>query len=161
MNRKTIKTLLFTIIIAVTISFSGCSEEKSSGAQDSGIQGVEFSETGKITVTFRVPDGMTVEDVIGSELGTKTKAAVTAIDKSGGTSNSFMEYYKVEKGGLLSCYGDIYRYGPDSTLVSIGPTSQLPAIFVITETPPESEIFNPADAEKLKEKYGINLNFGN
>lgn len=155
MNSKALKTLLFTIIIAITICFSGCSDEKSSG-----IQGVEFSETGKIAITFRVPDGMTVEEVIGSELGSKTKAAVTSIDQSGYTSNSFMEYYKVEKGGLLSCSGDIYRYGPESTLVSIGSTSQLPAILVIRETPSEDEIFNPDDAEKLKEKYGISLNFG-
>lgn len=155
MNTRGYKTILFTIVLALTIFLTGCSDEKSSD-----IQGVKFSETGKIAITFRVPEGMTVEEVIGSELGSKTKAAVTVINQSGYTSNSFMEYYKVENGGLLSHYGDIYRYCPESTLVYIGSISQLPAIMVIRETPSEDEIFNPADAEKLKEKYGISLNFG-
>lgn len=155
MNKKAIKILFLTTILFIAICFSGCSDEKSSD-----IQGVDFSETGKIAITFRVPDGMTVEEVIGSELGTKNKAAITNISQSGTTTNSFMEWYKVENGGLLSCSGDIYRYGPDSTLVSIGPNSTLPAILVIRETPPEDEIFNPDNVEKLYEKYGISLNFG-
>lgn len=151
MNTKKVSTIFFAMLLALTICLSGCSDE---------IQGVDFSESGKIAITFRVPSGMTVEEVIGSELGSKTKAAVTTVDKSGNTSNGYMEYYEVEKGGLLSCYGDIYRYSPDSTLLSIGGTSQLPAIMVIRETPSEDKIFNPADADKLKEKYGIDLFFG-
>lgn len=154
MNKQKLRLLFSAIILAITISLTGCSQGSSSS-----IQGVTFSDSGKIAVTFKVPDGMTVEDVIGSELGSKNTVQVTTIGSSG-QSAGIMTWYKVEKGGLISNVGDVYRYGPDSELVFVVSSYSLPALMVIREMPSDDELFNPSDTERLKEEYGISLNFG-
>lgn len=147
------------IAVFITFILAFCLAACSSNAPDdkSDITGVSVTDSGNVSVTFRVPDGMTVEDVLGSGIG---KENIFYVSNVVGNSNGvYIYWYSVDNGGIVSCNGDIYRYGPKATVSHTTGVSAPPNWVMIYSTPSDDEIFNPEDAEKLSEEYGINLLF--
>lgn len=148
------KFIAITLAFMLMFSFSACQSKQEN---DSGIQGVTVTNSGQVAVTFNVPNGKTVEEVIGSNIGNENTFYVSYAT---GNSNSFYVYwYKVESGGILSKNGDVYRYGPEASTSYATGVSAPPNWVLILSKPSDDEIFNPNDSELLAEKYGIYLNF--
>lgn len=146
------KKLITVLMTAFMVSIlTGCGSDK--------IQGVNVRDSGEVTVTFTVPEGMSVEEVLGSEIGTETAANITSITTTGTSNNGFCYWCKVSSGGILCRKGDVYRYGPDAEVSRLTGAWSPPAWVMLTSTPSKDEIFDPDDAQKLEEKYGIKLNF--
>ena len=61
----------------------------------------------------------------------------------------------------LSKKGNIYRYGPNAELGYEKITNDLrpPNWLILVKTPSDEDLFDPEDAEKLEEKYGVKLSF--
>lgn len=149
------KKVSVIIIIIITMFLTVACTSNSS--ENSGIQGVNVRDSGEVSVTFKVPDGMTVENVLGSEIGDENTFYVSNVT---GNANGFYVYwYRVNSGGIVSCRDNIYRYGPEATVSFTTGVSAPPNWVLLLTQPSDDEVFNPEDAEKLAEKYGINLNF--
>ena len=140
------------LVTFVMISFSACVVKENTGT---GIQGVEVTESGIAYVTFRVPDGTSVESILGSAIGSQN-----TIYYSGLTSNSqsgYAYWYRVDSGGLLSRIDNIYRYAPKAATSRLTGVESPPNWLILFSTPSEDEIFKPEDTKKLEDKYGIHL----
>lgn len=123
------------------------------------IQGVTVTDSGNVTVTFTVPENMTIGEVLGSEIGEETPINITDLSESR-LSKGFCYVSKVDIGGLVCRYGNIYRYGPNAEYErSLGLNLSPSPWVLITSSPSDDAIFNPKDSQKLEEKHGIKLNF--
>lgn len=152
MKVKRIRKISITAIIILLLSVcGGCGADK--------IQGVVERDSGEIAVTFTVPDGMSVEEVLGSKIGVENSMNITKITSSGTSSGGFGYWYTVDKGGILCRKGDVYRYGPTAEVTRATGVLSPPPWLMLTSSPSENEIFNPEDSQVLEEKYGIKLNF--
>lgn len=151
MNGK--KRIAIMGIIAIMWSFSGCSSDK--------MKGVSLSESGELrAVTFELPEGKEIEEVLGSEIGSENTIHVTTIGKDE-MKEDFIYWYKVNSGGIVSKKGNIYRYGPNAELGYEKITNDLrpPNWLILVKTPSDEDLFDPEDAEKLEKKYGVKLSF--
>ena len=103
MKVKRIRKISITaIIILLLLVCGGCGADK--------LQGVVERDSGEIAITFTVPDGMSVEEVLGSKIGVENSMNITKITSSGTSSGGFGYWYTVDKGGILCRKGDVYRY---------------------------------------------------
>ena len=116
--------------------------------------GVVIENDEVYSVTFELPKGESIEEVLGSELGSEHQMAITF-----GNDTSISYWYVVENGGLLSRYGNYYRYGPTAEIVDATGVSSPPAGIMLHNAPDQEDLFDPEDADILSEKYGISLNF--
>ncbi len=148
------KAAVIILSLILILSLVACTFDSS---ENSGIQGVNITSSGEVSVTFKVPDGMSVEDVLGSGIGDENVFYVSSVTKN--TNEFYVYWYKVNSGGILSRRGDIYRYGPEASVSFTTGVSAPPNWVLLLTKPSDDEIFNPEDTEKLAEKYGINLNF--
>lgn len=142
---------ILSIIILIVSACGGCGSDK--------IQGVIERDSGEVVVTFTVPEGMSIEDVLESDIGEEIPINITSITSSGTSNEGFCYWYTVSNGGILCRKGDVYRYGPTAEATRATGVLSPPAWVMLTSLPSENEIFNPEDSQKLEEKYGIKLNF--
>lgn len=142
------KSVISSLLLASALILPAC------GSSDN-MSGVSVSDSGSVVVTFTVPDGMTVEEVIGSSLGDEHQMAISSASGEGG---GMMTWYEVESGGLICKYEDYYRYGPDAE-VTRATGVEAPGGGTMIASVPE-EVFDPENADKLAEEYNIELNFG-
>ena len=146
------KRIKYLIILATIVVLSGCSIVSELASET--IPGVVIENDEVYSVTFELPEGETIEEVLGSELGSEHQMAITF-----GNDTSISYWYVVENGGLLSRYGNYYRYGPTAKIVDVTGVSSPPAGVILQNAPDQEDLFNPEDADILSEKYGISLNF--
>lgn len=144
------KLIIFILIPGILFYFTGC-------RNNDEIQGVSVLDSGEVSVTFTVPDGMTVEDVLGSEIGEEHTVCITNANSS--TQENFTHWYTVSAGGILSRFDDIYRYGPDAEISQATGTATPQTWVMLYSAPSDDEIFKPEDTDLLAEKYGIHLYF--
>lgn len=145
---KLLKSILLTIIIIINLAACGME-----GKNQNTLQGVSVTEDGKAAVTFTIPEGKTVEDVLGCDI--KGNNEIYIYGKGGS-----IDWYTVEKGGILSEYGKVYKYAPEAEVPDYPGFDSPPVWALLLEMPEENEIFDPGDAKKLSEEYGIDLYFG-
>ncbi len=136
----------------VLFCFAGCNNNPNK------IPGVYVNDNEDVTVTFTVPNGKTVQEVIGSEVGEENTFLVSSVTDSI-NNGSYTYWYKVDNGGILSKRGNVYRYAPTAAVSYKTGVSSPPGWAMLYKTPSEDEIFNPNDAELLAERYGIKLYF--
>ena len=98
------------LILAITVVLSGCSIVYEPVSET--MPGVVIENDEVYSVTFELPEGESIEEVLGSELGSEHQMAITF-----GNDTSISYWYVVENGGLLSRYGNYYRYGPTAEIV--------------------------------------------
>lgn len=149
MKRITLCMLSLTFVL---FCFAGCNGNSNT------IPGVYVNDNGDVAVTFTVPNGKTVQEVIDSEIGEENTVFVSSLTDSTSKGN-YTLWYKVDNGGILSTRGNVYRYAPTATVSYKTGVSSPPAWAMLYKPPSEDEIFNPNDAELLAEKYGIKLYF--
>ena len=140
------------LILAITVVLSGCSIVSEPVSET--MPGVVIENDEVYSVTFELPEGESIEEVLGSELGSEHQMAITF-----GNDTSISYWYVVENGGLLSRYGNYYRYGPTAERVDATGVSSPPAGIMLHNAPDQEDLFDPEDADILSEKYGISLNF--
>ena len=140
------------LILATMMVLSGCSVF--SGPASETIPGVVTENDEVYSITFELPEGESIEEVLGSEVGSEHQMAITF-----GNDTSISYWYVVENGGLLSRYGNYYRYGPTAEIVDETGVSSPPAGIILQNTPDQEDLFDPEDVNLLSEKYGISLNF--
>ena len=140
------------LILAITVVLSGCSIVSEPVSET--MPGVVIENDEVYSVTFELPEGESIEEVLGSELGSEHQMAITF-----GNDTSISYWYVVENGGLLSRYGNYYRYGPTAEIVDATGVSSPPAGIMLHNAPDPEDLFDPEDADILSEKYGISLNF--
>lgn len=120
--------------------------------------GVEVRDSGEVAVTFELPEDRTLEEVLGSELGTKNTFSITTISDGSSSDGGFVYWYKVQTGGIVSQKGDICCYSPEAETSTMTGVEAPPAWVMVYSIPSDDELFNPKDVEKLSEEYGIELN---
>lgn len=140
------------LILAITVVLSGCSIVSEPVSET--MPGVVIENDEVYSVTFELREGESIEEVLGSELGSEHQMAITF-----GNDTSISYWYVVENGGLLSRYGNYYRYGPTAEIVDATGVSSPPAGIMLHNAPDQEDLFDPEDADILSEKYGISLNF--
>ena len=140
------------LILEITVVLSGCSIVSEPVSET--MPGVVIENDEVYSVTFELPEGESIEEVLGSELGSEHQMAITF-----GNDTSISYWYVVENGGLLSRYGNYYRYGPTAEIVDATGVSSPPAGIMLHNAPDQEDLFDPEDADILSEKYGISLNF--
>lgn len=140
------------LILAITVVLSGCSIVSEPVSET--MPGVVIENDEVYSVTFELSEGESIEEVLGSELGSEHQMAITF-----GNDTSISYWYVVENGGLLSRYGNYYRYGPTAEIVDATGVSSPPAGIMLHNAPDQEDLFDPEDADILSEKYGISLNF--
>lgn len=140
------------LILAITVVLSGCSIVSEPVSET--MPGVVIENDEVYSVTFELPEGESIEEVLGSELGSEHQMAITF-----GNDTSISYWHVVENGGLLSRYGNYYRYGPTAEIVDATGVSSPPAGIMLHNAPDQEDLFDPEDADILSEKYGISLNF--
>lgn len=143
------KIRFVAIMILIIFCVLACGKEE--------IQGVSVTESGQIAVTFVVPEGMTVEDVLKSKIGSENTMHFSYMDSS--NREGFFYWYEVENGGILSRFDHVYRYAPQASPSSATGVSAPPAWATINSIPSDGEIFKVEDTQLLKEKYGVDLYF--
>ncbi len=136
----------------VFFCFAGCNDNSNK------IPGVYVNDNGDVAVTFTVPSGKTVQEVIDSEIGEENTVFVSSVTDSI-NKGSYTYWYRVDNGGILSKCGNVYRYAPTAAVSYKTGVSAPPGWAMLYKTPSEDEIFNPNDAELLAERYGIKLYF--
>lgn len=101
---------------------------------------------------------MSAAEVFGCRIGSENVMYVA--DAEGDLSGAGKVYwYEVEKGGILTCTEDIYRYGPEAEISEQAAGPVPPAWVTIYTKPDAKELFRAEDAEKLSAQYGIDLYF--
>lgn len=140
------------LILAITVVLSGCSIVSEPVSET--MPGVVIENDEVYSVTFELSEGESIEEVLGSELGSEHQMAIAF-----GNDTSISYWYVVENGGLLSRYGNYYRYGPTAEIVDATGVSSPPAGIMLHNAPDQEDLFDPEDADILSEKYGISLNF--
>lgn len=149
---KRLRNIFITVFIVLSLSVcEGCRTNK--------IQGVVESDSGEVAVTFTVPEGMDVEDVLGSDIGEENPMNITSIANSGTSNEGFCYWYTVADGGILCRKGDVYRYSPTAEAIRVAGALSPPAWVMLTSSPSNDELFSQEDSQKLEEKYEIKLNF--
>lgn len=136
----------------VLFCFAGCNDNSNK------IPGVYVNDDGNVSVTFTVPNGKTVQEVIDSEIGKENTFLVSSVTESLNNGN-YTYWYKVDSGGILSKCNNVYRYAPTAAVSFKTGVSSPPSWAMLYKTPPKDEIFNPNDTELLAERYGIKLYF--
>ncbi len=63
---------MLTSIMLFAFMLTACRSNK--------IQGVEEMDSGEVSVTFQVPEGMTLEEVLGCEIGSENIAYSTNVE---------------------------------------------------------------------------------
>lgn len=139
-------------ILITMMMLSGCSVFSESDSEN--IPGVVIENDEVYSITFELPEGESIEEVLGSEVGSEHQMAITF-----GNDTSISYWYVVENGGLLSRYGNYYRYGPTAEIVDATGVSSPPAGIILQNAPDQEDLFDPEDVDLLSEKYGISLNF--
>lgn len=146
------QVLAFCLLSALfSISCIACSSSQGE------LQGVTVSDSGAVAVTFRLPDGKELEDVLGSEVGVENTAYVSNAEQP--SQGKFVYWYAVGSGGIVSRYEDVYRYSPTAELSSATGVSSPPAYAMLYFEPKESDILKWEDSEELAKRYGIVLRF--
>ena len=141
-------------IMSVLLCLSGCGK---TDIQKKDLQGVSVTEQGKVAVTFTVPEGKDVEDVLGCEIGKENIAFVSSLENSSQEYNIY--WYEVANGGILSRLDNVYRYAPEATLSMTTGVLAPPGWAMLYSVPSEEDVFRQEDTKILSEKYGINLYF--
>lgn len=139
-------------LIFVLFCFSGCDDNSNK------ISGVYVNDNGNVAITFTVPNGKTVQEIIGSEIGKENTFFISSVTEDI-NKGSYTYWYKVDNGGILSKCGNVYRYAPTAAVSFKTGVSAPPSWAMLYKTPSEDEIFNPDNAELLAESYGIKLYF--
>lgn len=151
---KRIQLVCIVLFSITVICFTSCGKNN----KNENLQGVTVNDSGQVAVTFVVPDGRTVEDVLGCEIGSENTVIISDLEKSSSTAKHAF-WYTVSSGGILSRFGDVYCYGPEATTSNTTGVTAPPGWIMLYSEPSEDAIFNPEDADALKEKYGIQLYF--
>lgn len=142
-----IRTMAIVLVISMSIAcLTACSQ------QQKDLQGVNATDSESVAVTFKVPEGLTVEDVLGSKIGGENTMVVGEA--------TFVYWYHVANGGILSRNGAVYRYAPNAEESYVTGVAAPPAYAMLYNVPDSSGIFDPADSGELAERYGIHLYFG-
>ncbi len=101
------------------------------------IEGIEVLDSGDVVITFRVPDGLTIERVLNSNLGSVTQNSING--------EYVIRSAPVKSGGEIFWLNGIYEYYPSGTNK------------IVYERPGRNGVLDPKNMDLLEETYGIKL----
>ena len=136
--------LLIVLTIGV-VSLSGCF-----GSSSDELKGVGVTDSGTVYVTFRLPDGKTLSDVLGQSVSEDNVTIIN--DLNGGQSSVHWSHVG---DGLVVWNGSYCCYSPTAGTVTLGSTTTPPAYMLMSGS---IECLDSADVGELAERYGITLN---
>ncbi|MBC5687771.1 hypothetical protein H8S37_02315 [Mediterraneibacter sp. NSJ-55] len=87
--------MFYHCLAAVTVFLTACGGNSGGTGGEESIQGVDVTEDGEVSVTFKIPKGLSAAEVLGCRIGPENVMHVTDVEKEQLSESRTVYWYEL------------------------------------------------------------------